>query len=141
MTLWKWFLNWKSERWFKKMEFKPLEADFIIGAEDERRFKEMDFKPATLRQKELLTKMLYHALVEIRFLCWDNKTKQAADLADAFHNLPSGIYAENFSFLRFRGALESYQSKYLPAPGCERFFDYTEMLDKVLREEDLWPEP
>lgn len=113
----KWYLDWKRERWFK----------------------EMDFKPVTPRQRELLTQMLYSTLVEIRHLCWENKMEQAAALADAFHNLPSGIYADNFSFPRFKGELESYQSKYRP-PDYGKGFDYTDMLEKVMRGEDLFPD-
>ena len=94
----------------------------------------MDFKPVTERQRELLTQMLHHALVEIRYLCWGNKTEQAGDLADAFHNLPSGMYAAEFSFAWFRGELESYQGKY----GMNSH-DYLDMLNRVSREEDLWP--
>ncbi len=101
-------------------------------------FKEMDFKPTTERQKELLSQMLFQAMVEIRNLCWGGQTEQAAALSDAFHNLPSVMYSEQFSFPWFRRELESYQNKYR-TPDYQKGFDYTDMLDKVLREEDLWP--
>lgn len=102
-------------------------------------FKEMDFKPTTERQKELLNQMLFKAMIEIRALCWGGHAEQAAALIDAFHNLPTVMYSEEFSFPWFRSGLETYQNRYRPSD-YQKGFDYTDMLDRVLREEDLWPQ-
>jgi hypothetical protein len=99
-------------------------------------FKEMDLKLITERQKELLNQMLFHAMVEIRNLCWGGQTEQAAALSDAFHELPSVMYSEQFSFSWFRKSLEAYQTKHRTLDD-KREYDYTKMLDKAMREEDL----
>ncbi len=71
--------------------------------------------------------MLYRALLEIRIAGWDGRAEQVADLADAFHNLPTGLWSEDFSLDFFRQFLESYQSKYPDS------FDYLSAIDEVIR--------
>jgi len=46
--------------------------------------------------------MMHSAFLEIRALGWASKSEQAAELADAFHNLPTDMWKEHFSleFLR-----------------------------------------
>ena len=89
-----------------------------------------DAKLPTERQRQRLCKMLYRALLEMRILGWQNKPEQAADLADAFHNLPDSLWSEYFSFDFFRNFLQSYQNKY-PAEGAK----YLNMLNKINEEE------
>jgi hypothetical protein len=38
--------------------------------------------------------LLHHSLIEMRMLGWAGKSAQAADLADAFHNLPKDMFLE-----------------------------------------------
>ena len=61
----------------------------------------------------------------------EGKAEQAADVADAFHNLPIYLWSEQFSLNVFRGFLEEYQQKYQEA-GC---YNYLKMLDEITREE------
>lgn len=76
--------------------------------------------------------MLHWALIEMRGLGHQGKAEQAADLADAFHNLPVYLWSEDFSLSFFRKFLESYQSRY-----SERgSFDYLKMLDEMMTEEN-----
>ena len=67
----------------------------------------------TDEQRKLLCDMMHHAFVEIRSLGWEGKAAQAADLADAFHNLPKEMYGwGGWSKPKFRGMLEAYHQKY-----------------------------
>lgn len=80
-------------------------------------------------QKQALGKMLHCALLEIRVLGWENKAQQAADLADAFHNLPIFMYSSEFDWSFFRYFIQSYQTKY---PRPERSsFDYVTALNEI----------
>jgi hypothetical protein len=74
--------------------------------------------------------MLFNALLEIRGLGSEGKAQQAADLADAFHNLPVYLWSDEFSLSIFRHFLEAYQQMY-PERGS---FDYVKMLDEIARE-------
>jgi len=64
-------------------------------------------------QRDKLCEMMSSAFLEIRTLCYQGKMEQAADLADAFHNLPKDMWAEFFDLLEFRDVfLKVYQEKY-----------------------------
>ena len=64
-------------------------------------------------QRDKLCDMMYHAFLEIRILGWAGKAQQAADLADAFHNLPKDMWTENFCLEDYRETfLTVYQEKY-----------------------------
>lgn len=78
-------------------------------------------------QRKQLGDMLHCALVEIRTLGWRGHAKQAAALADAFHNLPQEMWREHFSVGHFRHAfLEPYLRDWPRGP-----YDYMDMLRKV----------
>jgi hypothetical protein len=68
----------------------------------------------TEEQKKALCKLLGRALIEIRILGAENKSEQAADLADALHNLPYGLLISDFSWEWFKNDLEIYHKKYPP---------------------------
>ena len=86
-----------------------------------------DSKPLTEDQRRKLCHMLYMALLEMRAAGWAGKAQQAADLADALHNLPTGMWHEDFSLELLRKLLESYRQKYPDA------FNYLVPLDEVRR--------
>jgi hypothetical protein len=70
--------------------------------------------------------MMYHAFVEIRALGWSGRGEEAADLADAFHNLPHDVYRYGgWDANGFRAALRDYQQKY------SNTMDYLGMLDRI----------
>src|ERR1051325_6485709 len=70
-------------------------------------------KPPTDAQRRKLCEMMYYAFVEVRLLGWAGKAEQAADLADAFHNLPRGMWQDDFSLQFFRDSFVAvYQKKY-----------------------------
>ena len=71
-----------------------------------------DSKPLTDEQRRKLCHMLYMALLEMRSAGWGGRAQQAVDLADAFHNLPTGMWHAEFSLEFFRTFLESYRQKY-----------------------------
>jgi hypothetical protein len=85
-----------------------------------------DSKLLNDEQKRKLSHMLYMALLEMRSVGLAGKAQQAADLADAFHNLPTGMWLEEFSLDFFRKFLESYRQKYPEA------FNYLPPLDEVI---------
>lgn len=91
-----------------------------------------DSRMPTELEREELCRMLYYALLEIRGLGYFGKAQQAADLADAFHNLPVYLWSEQFSLGFFREFLESYHLKY---PDRTEVFNYLAMLDKITKEE------
>jgi hypothetical protein len=58
---------------------------------------------------------MYDAFLEVRYLGWAGRATQAADLADAFHNLPNGMWRDDFSLVLFRdNYLLRYETKYRP---------------------------
>ena len=87
-----------------------------------------DSKIPTQQQRQNPGKMLSYALPEIRGLGNSSKAEQAADLADAFHNLPVYLWSDDFSLVVFREFLQEYQRKY-PETGS---YDYLAMLDEVM---------
>lgn len=80
-------------------------------------------------QKQALGKMLHCALLEIRVLGWENKAQQAADLADAFHNLPTFMYSSEFDWSVFRYFIQTYQTKYPRPEGSH--LDYVTNLSEI----------
>ena len=58
---------------------------------------------------------------------WEGKAERAADLADAFHNLPVHLWSEDFSLEFFRKFLAAYREKYPEDEG----FNYLKMLDEA----------
>lgn len=84
-----------------------------------------DSQLPTDEQKEKLCHMLFMALLEIRQAGWSGRAQQAADLADAFHDLPIGLWQADFSLDVFRQFLESYRQKYPDSS------DYLAALDEV----------
>jgi hypothetical protein len=88
----------------------------------------VDAKLPTDPQRRSLSKMLSFAIIEIRFLGWEGKSEQAADLADAFHNLPLDMWSDSFSLSYFRDCfLKAYQQKY-----PERSTNYVAMVDEIM---------
>jgi len=64
-------------------------------------------------QRDKLCEMMYFAFLEIRSLGGQGKAEQAADLADAFHNLPKDMWTDSFDLVEFRNLyLRPYQEKY-----------------------------
>ena len=85
----------------------------------------------TEKQRELLCDMIHAAFVEVRLLGWAGEARQAADLADAFHNIPKEMYGwGSFSWEMFRGMLATYQRKWR-TPERRDGPDYLAMLDQV----------
>jgi hypothetical protein len=77
------------------------------------------------KQREALGDMMHRAFVEIRALGWAGRAEQAADLADAFHNLPKEMYGwGRWDVGTFRAMLKHYQDKYGGG-------DYLAMLDRI----------
>jgi hypothetical protein len=81
-------------------------------------------------QREALYRMMALAFVEIRALGWAGRGDQAADLADALHNLPTemhglGRWDEGY----YRGCLRYYQDKYQRGGGGTH--DWVAMFDAI----------
>ncbi|MBI5367873.1 MAG: hypothetical protein HZA54_12610 [Planctomycetes bacterium] len=87
-----------------------------------------DARLPTDEQREKLCAMMGDAFLEIRMLGWTGQAQQAADLADAFHNVPRGMWSDEFSLRFLRDAfLSPYQEKY-----AERSFDYVAKVDEII---------
>lgn len=92
-----------------------------------------DAKLTTEAQRQKLCEMIQQAFIEIRLLGWGGKAEQAADLADAFHNLPRDMWRDDFSLQFFRDAfLVAYQKKY-PTRVVR---DYVAMVDEIIAMRD-----
>ena len=89
-----------------------------------------DSRLPTEQERRKLCELLYRALLDLRLLCWRGSAQQAADLADAFHELPALLWSESFSLSLFRKYLEGYELKYPEAD-----FKYVKMFDNLFREE------
>lgn len=71
-------------------------------------------------QRQQLCDLVAQALIEIRMLCWNNKPAQAADLADAFHNLPREMYGwGGFGWETLTKGLAQYRQKYEGTVGLD----------------------
>lgn len=91
-----------------------------------------DAKLPTDAQRRKLCDMMYHAFSELRVLGWAGKAEQAADLADAFHYLPYGMWHDDFSLQFFRDSfVGAYQQKYQG-----RVLDYVAMVDEIIAMKD-----
>ena len=87
----------------------------------------------TEAQRRKLCEMMHYAFVELRLLGWAGKAEQAADLADAFHNLSNGIWQDDFSLQLFRDSFVGvYQRKYPE----RRVRDYVAMVDEIIAMKD-----
>lgn len=90
-------------------------------------------KRPTEKQVQMLNHMIYQAFLEIRILGRRGKAQQAADLADAFHNLPLEMFSDDFDWDFFRNSyLEAYQQKY-PRPQYG-IINYTLILDRIIKD-------
>jgi hypothetical protein len=87
-----------------------------------------DSRMPTERERQELCRMLFWALLEIRGAGLRGEAQRAGDLADAFHELPTYLWSDEFSFSFFRLFLESYQQKYAEAGG----FNFLAMLDNII---------
>ena len=78
----------------------------------------------------MLCDMIHDAFVELRRLCGEGRSEQAADLADAFHNISKEMHGlGSFSWGLFSHMLRGYQRRWRtdeqPGP------DYVAMLIEV----------
>ncbi len=79
--------------------------------------------------RKMLSELMYQAFLEVRMLGSTGKSEQAADLADAFHNLPKGMWEQDFSLEFFRDSfLKTYQDKYPEG----RPYNYVAVVDEML---------
>lgn len=85
--------------------------------------------PNEAQQKKLCS-MLHLALVHIRTLAGAGRAEQAADLADAFHNLPHEIWRDYFSISYFR---EAFLGPYYRKWPDRHEPDYLSLLDEIER--------
>jgi hypothetical protein len=90
--------------------------------------------PPNENQIRLLCQMMHHAFLELRVLGWRGQAEQAADLADAFHNLPVVMFSRDFNWSWFKQSLEAYQNRY------QTHLDYVAMLENIMQERDLFAE-
>jgi hypothetical protein len=80
----------------------------------------------TEQQRERLCDMIACAFGEVRMLGWAGRSKQAAALADAFHNLPRDMNRCGlWQWEELREVLQQYQQKYKASR------DYVAMLDEI----------
>ncbi len=82
------------------------------------------------RQRRELCELIGRAFVQIRGLSQRGDSRQAAEVADAFHSLPTMLYSPAFSWEALEVFFTSYHSRYPPArPG--EYFDYLSALREI----------
>jgi hypothetical protein len=92
-----------------------------------------DGKLPTEAQRKKLCEMLFYALLEMRVRGSEGKAQQASDLAHAFHNLPLGMWHNDFSLSFFRESfLVPYEEKYPE----KRVLNYVATLDEIISMKD-----
>lgn len=62
-----------------------------------------------------ILQILHDAFLEIRYLARHGYAAQAGDLADAMHNVPSGLAAGTLDLGRLLASLDAYERKYCGA--------------------------
>lgn len=83
----------------------------------------------TEAQRRQLSEVLHFAILEIRALASEGNARQAADLADAVHNIPRGIWDDTFDLVFLRDSfLAPYQARY---PGRANWCDYVAKIDEI----------
>ena len=81
----------------------------------------------TEEERARLCDIIGYAFVQLRILGWQGKAAQAADLADAFHNLPQEMYGHGrFNWQITRGMMQWYEEKW-----PDQNYRCTAMLDKI----------
>jgi hypothetical protein len=71
--------------------------------------------------------------LRFRFLILTDKAEQAAELADAFHNIPKQMWDDDFSLEEFRdNYLATYQKKF-PDPELR---NYVDTVNKIIGSEE-----
>lgn len=82
------------------------------------------------RQRRESCELIGRALVHIRGLSQRGNSQQAAEVADAFHSLPTMLCSPVFSWEALEVFVTSYHSRYPPArPG--EYYDYLSALRKI----------
>jgi hypothetical protein len=71
---------------------------------------------------------MHCAFLEIRIAGWEGKPSQAADLADAFHNLPVFLRSDAFDWDVQRMFFEAYCRRYRPP---DRRYNFVLLLDQI----------
>jgi hypothetical protein len=80
-------------------------------------------------QRKKLGELIHDVLVEIRGLGWNGKGEQAADLADAFHNMLNDMWDDDFALEQFCDLyLKDYVGKY-PEGGI---YDYRARIQRII---------
>lgn len=88
-----------------------------------------DAKPLNEGQQKKLCEMMHYAFIEVRLLGWAGKSEQAADLADAFHNLPAQLWQDDFSLQFFRDSFVGVYPRKYPD---RRVRDYVALVDEII---------
>lgn len=86
------------------------------------------------KQKVQLADMIHYAFIEIRLIVAQGCGEQAADLADAFHNVSIEMFGRGvWNPKEFRSRLEDYQNKYKKG-NCDSIFNYLSRFDAIFPE-------
>ena len=81
-----------------------------------------------IAQRAKLCELMSEAFLELRMLAWNGNAAQAADLADAFHNLPALMYTDRFNWDWAGMYFDTYASQH-PASGRK----YLALFDAITR--------
>ena len=89
-----------------------------------------DARQPTDAQRRALCRLMMDAFLHIRILGWSGKAQEAADLADAFHNLPVLMWHDGFSLRWFRDDLVRLQENTSEAQS------YVARIDEIIAMQD-----
>jgi hypothetical protein len=71
-----------------------------------------DERMPTEVERKSLTRLMYLAFCDLRWLAREGKMEQARAVSEAFHNIPLLMHTERFSFRAFSDFLRRYQDSY-----------------------------
>jgi hypothetical protein len=90
------------------------------------------------QQRRKLCEVLYYAFIELRGMGSPERALQASKLANALHNLPHLLFADDFDWEKVEAPLRHYQSQFYQSDRT-RGYDYLKMIAQIQNEESVSP--
>ena len=90
------------------------------------------------QERQGLCEVLYCAFLDLRGMSSPDRALQASKLANALHNLPHLLFANDFAWEKVEGPLRSYQGQFYRTDAT-RGYDYLKMVAQIRRGELVSP--
>ena len=90
------------------------------------------------KERRGLCEVLFWAFIDLRGMRLPERALQASKLANALHNLPHLLFADDFAWEKVEGPLRYYQSQFYQADAT-RGYDYLKMIAQIRKGELVSP--